>query len=338
MSDTAQPGYAALVAQAAKGTPGTVLTRGMKCTDVGLSGRSDTDFGDAEIGGGRYTDANLPMLAGHAVSGGLSGYLRSTTFPLLLLGTGFTFAAPTQDGVTGAYTHVGTLGSTLTWLTAETSYGAGRAVRRFSDLLVGELNATLDANARAMFEANLVGITEAWQGGTSAVTYDTDPVADTNGSAITLDTLGTYKWESVGVHIANSVSDDEHVVGVRSLDDVTPGAREVTMTGTIKVGANTPSVTDLYRAAVYGSKTATAPGLDGPYHTSGNVVLGHRKFAGTSTTVRYGHTVAFADLVISGFPLEASGDDRLAVEIECRAVGNPECTWTVRNAQATQYV
>lgn len=336
MSDTAQDGYVALATQAGKGVPAASFTEAMKVTDNGLSGRSGVDYGDAEIGGGRTTDSSRPMLTGYNASGSIEGYLRSRAFPLLLMGAGLTPSAPTQEGATGAFSHPFATGL-FTWLSAETSWGKGRAVRRFSDVLVNSLDVSLDAPGRATFTADLLGLSEAWQGATSAVTFETDPIADWLGSAITFDTLGTYRFETFTFSLANNLDDDEWVIGTRSQDDATAHSQEVTFGGRIKLGANSPSLTDLYRAAMYGSKTATAPSPDGPYHTSGSAVIGHRKFIGTSVATRFGHTIACSDLVLEAFPLEGSGDDRLNVEITARAVSSTPFTWTVRNGRSTLY-
>jgi len=259
---------------------------------------------------------------------------------LLLLAAGFAAAAPVQDGTTGAYTHTFTPANTGTYLTIVGRWGSTDAVRRFTDVLVNELSWSLDANGKVTWTASFVGLDESYGVTGVTPTFETNPVATYDGSAITLDGLGTYRWESVGLSIGNNLSDDEYVIGSRKLDDVTFGTREVMVTGTIKVGSNTPSVTDLYRAAVYGSKTATSPITSDPYHTAAAVTLASRKLVGTSATRRHGMLATMPDVVLSGFPLEGSGADRLTVDLEGRAVKGPGNVLTIdlTNDRATQYV
>lgn len=339
MSETAQNGYVILGRQVAKGTPAAVMgPYGLKVTSNAVGGQAERLDDEPEIGGGRDNDSGTAIMGGFKIGGDLEGQLRPKAIGLLFLAAGFSGGAPVQDGVTGAYTHT-LIPAAPTYLTVEGRWGTTDAIRRGTDVLVDELKLSLSANGKASWSASLIGITEDWRGAPSVPTYETDPILDYYGSAITLDGLGTYRWEDVELTISNNLSDDEYVIGSRLLDDMTPGAREVTVGGTIKVGSNAPSVTDLYRAAVYGSKTATGPGGASPYHTSAAVVLGSAKFAGTSNTVRYGLTVTVPDLVLTGFPLEASGDERLTVDLEGKAYkgAGDVATVAIRNTFATAY-
>lgn len=340
MSQTAQTGYIALATQSAKGTPGTVDgTLALKVTGLPLSGSADLmDFAD-EIGGGRDADSSAAVLGGFRVSGSLEGLFRPKVFGFLLLAAGFTAAAPVQDATTGAYTHTFTPSNTGTYLTMLTRWGTTDAVRRFSDCLVNELSLTVDNTGTVTWSADILGLDETFGVTGVTPTYETNPVANAFGSAMTLDGLGTYKVESQSLTITNNLSDDEYVVGSRRLDDVTYGAREVTVGCTVKVGANTPSLTDLYRAAVYGSKTATGPTSSDPYHSSAALTFGSSRLIGTSTTKRHALVATIPDMVLSGFPLEASGADRLAADLEGRALkgAGPVVTIDLQNDRATQY-
>lgn len=340
MSEIARTGYAILGRQTAMGTPVVPpVGNGLRLTDMSLSGQADRMDDDPEIGGGRDYDTGSALMGGYVAKGSLAGLLRPRTFGLLLMAAGFTPGAPVQDAATGAYTHTFTPGSTFTPLTIETRFGSTAAIRRFADCLVDELTISLDAGGKPTFEASIIGRTEAWQAAPQVPTYETEPVGSWDGSAVTFDGLGTYRFESMEYKVANGLSDDEWVIGSRLLDDLTPASREVTFGGTIKVGSNTPAVTDLYRAAVYGSKTATAPGGSDPYHTSAAATFGSTRFAGTSVTKRHGAIVTIADLVLAGFPLEASGEDRLTVDIEGKAYkgAGAICTVDLVNTLATNY-
>lgn len=325
MSEIAENGYLAFMLQTVKGTPATVDgTNALKLTSVNMSGQSELlDFED-EIGGGRDYDSTAAVMGGFSVAGECEGLFRPKAFGFLLMAAGFTPSAPVQDAATGAWTHTFVPGSTSKYLTVLVRWGSSVAgiVRAFSDVQVNEISWSLDANGKATWTASFIGRREQYGAAGVTPTYETCPVADYAGSAVTLDALGTYRFESVGLVIGNNLSDDEYVIGSRQLEDVTPGAREVTMTGTIKVGDNTPSVTDLYRAAVFGSKTGTDSATAGaaPYHTSAALTFGSSKFIGTSVLKRFGMIATIADMVLAGFPLEASGADRLTVDIEGTAV------------------
>lgn len=338
MSEIARTGYALLGRQTVMGTPVVPPpANGIRLTDSTLSGQADRMDDDPEIGGGRDYDTGGALMGGYVAKGELSGILRPRVFGLLLMAAGFTPAAPVQDATTGAYTHTLTPGATFTPLTIETRFGNTAAVRRFADCLVDELTISLDAGGKPTFSASIVGRSEAWQGSPQVPTFESEPVGSWDGSAITFDGLGTYRFESMEWKVANNLSDDEWVIGSRLLDDVTPASREVTFGGTIKVGSNSPSVTDLYRAAVYGSKTATAPGGSDPYHTSATATFGSTRLINTSTLKRYAAIVTVPDLVLAGFPLEASGEDRLTVDVEGKAykgAGNV-CSIDLQNTLAT---
>jgi hypothetical protein len=343
MSEIAQNGYVCLAVQTAKGTPAAVTgADALKVTSVGISGQSEMlDFED-EIGGGRDADSSAAVMGGFTISGELEGLFRPKTFGLLLLGAGFAAAAPVQDATSGAFTHTFTPAATPKYLSLLTRWGLTSAVRRFSDCLVNELSFSLDANGKVTWSASIVGRREEYGIAGVTPTFETNPVADYVGSAVTLDGLGTYRFESVGLSIANNLSDDEFVIGSRQLEDVTPGARSVTMTGTIKVGDNSPAVTDLYRAAVLGSKTASDSSTAGatPYHSAAALTFGSAKLIGTSTIKRHALIATIPDLVLAGFPLEASGADRLTVEIEGTALkgaGNL-VSIDLQNDRSTQYV
>lgn len=342
MSAIAQDGYVALATQTVKGTPATVDgSTALRVTSNSLSGQSDSLDYEDEIGGGRDAESSAGVLGGFMVSGDLEGLFRPKAFGLLLLAAGFTAAAPVQDAATGAYTHTFSPGAPK-YLSLLTRWGNTDAVRRFSDVLVNELTVSLDANGKATWSASMIGRREEYGVAGVTPTFETSPVANYRGSSVTLDALGTYRFESTELGIANNLSDDEYVIGSRVLDDVTMGAREVTFSGTIKVGDNSPSVTDLYRAAVFGSKTATDSNDAGsdPYHSAAAVTFGSTKLVGTSTTKRFGLTATMPDVVLAGFPLEGSGADRLTVDVEGRALkgAGAVVSFDLVNDRSTQYV
>lgn len=342
MSDLASSGYLALAKQSAKGTAGSALaTGGVLATDVSLGLDTSLEDADAEIGGGRFQRASSAGFGGAKVGGSVEGVMRFSTFlPLLLLSAGFTEpAAPVEQvASSGAWKHSFVLGTgTPTYLTAETSWGRDRAVRRFVDLLVDSLTLSTEADGDTMLAADLIGISEAWQATPAAPTYDAlDSRGRWDSSALTLDGIATYKGVSAEVSFANNASDDEYVIGSRLLDDVTFGTLEAMLSATLRLGSNSPSVTDLYRAANYGTKAGTAPGTTEPFATSGAVTFGSGKLIGTSAVERYRAVVTLPQIIVRPFPLDASGDDVIEVDVEARAYGSA-ITVDVYNGRATAY-
>ena len=344
MSDTAQEGYLTVGVQSAKGTAASTMTTGVRVTAASLSGQTDNLLTDPEIGGGRDRESAGVTLGGFSVGGSLDAYARMDRLGFLLLGLGFEeVATPVQDGSTGAYTHTFTPAAAgPSWLTFESSWGRNRAVRRLIDCIVNELSFSVSGNDWATYSASIVGITEEWR--TSPVVpvfASPDPVADWKGSRVELDGLGTYRFTEMGLTVANNASDDEYVIGSRTLVDVTPGAREVSFTGTVRLDGSAPAeLTNLYRAAMYGSKTATAPGNLDPYHTSAKLTFGSGRTVGTSTDVRFGVEFELPDVVLNAFPLESSGADVIEASIEGNAFANgvsPVATIKLFNARSTKY-
>lgn len=344
MSDTAQEGYLTLALQSAQGTPAATVTKGVRVTSSGVSGQSENIEADPEIGGGRDRDTAAVVPGGFSVAGTVEANARFNQLGYLLLAAGFEEATgPVQDGTTGAWTHTFTPAATgPKWLTVEASWGRNRAIRRFSDVLVNELALAVAGNELATMSVDFLGMGETWQASPSVPVFPAvDPIGSYLGSAVTLDGLGSYRLTECEWTLANNLSDDEYVIGSRGLVDITPGQRDVRFTGTLRVNPAAPGpVTDLYRAAMYGSKTATTPGTDDPYHTSAVLTFGSRKFVGTSTTVRYGVKVTMPDVVLNAFPLEGSGADVIEASIEGVAFkgASPVSTIELYNNVGTTYV
>lgn len=344
MSDTAQEGYLALGLQTAQGTPATTTPHGLLVTSNDVSGQTENIVGDPEIGRGRDIDSDAVDLGTFNVSGSAEAYVRFGQLGYLLLALGFEeLADPVQDGVTGAYEHTFTPSTSgPSFLTLESAWGRNRAIRRFSDVVLNELGLSVSGNEAATMSLDFLGLAEEWRASASAPTYPTpDPRATYLGSRVVLDGLGSYRFTETEVTIANNASDDEAVLGQRTMVDTTMGGREVTGSGTIRLDGSAPAqVTELYRAAMYGSKTATAPQGSEPYHTSATVTIGSPKLIGTSTTHRYGLDIVMPDVVVNAFPLEGSGADVIEASIEWQAFAgdDPIATLVLRNARATKYV
>lgn len=337
MSDTGQSGYVAIGRQTAKGAA-AVPTQGIYVNDYSVSGQTELVVPDPEIGGGRAIVTSGVSAGSFKVSGDLSALLRSKMVGFLLMGAGFAAPAPTQEATTGAYTHAFVPGA-MTYLTLERSWGANRLISRAQDCLVDELTFSVDAEGQATVEASFIGTTEARQASAGTPTFETDPVADWKGSALTLDSLSTYRAMSMSLAIRNNLTDDEFVIGSRFLDDVTPKRREIDFEVGIKLGNDTPAVTELYRAAVWGSKTATSPQALDPFKCAADVTFGSSKLIGTSVVNRFGLTATLTDVILEGFPLEMSGDDVLEASVKgivTQGAGQ-HATINLRNAFATAY-
>lgn len=343
MSDTAQEGYLALAKQTAQGTVNAATTNGYRVTSMDLGSVSDLLTADAEIGGGRDLDTAGVAFASTHVEGTVEALCRYDLFGHFLLALGFTESpAPVQDATTGAWTHTFVPGTAFTWYTIESNWGRNRAIRRFVDCVVDSLELSVAADEWVTANLDILGLTELWQVSPSVPTYATpDPIGTFLGSKITLDGLGTFRLSNMTTTIANNMTSDEAVIGQRSLVDITPKRRDVGGSGTLKINPASPAgVTDLYRAALWGSKTAVAVSdVADVYHTSATVTFGSPKLVGTSTTVRYGIEIAMPDVVLSAFPLEGSGDDVTEAQIEWTATKGaaPVSTIKLFNARATAY-
>lgn len=342
MSDTAQEGYFALAKQTAQGTVNTATTNGYRITSTDLGSVSDLLEADAEIGGGRDVDTAGVAFGSVHVEGTIDAYARYDLIGHFLKALGFTAPAPVQDGVTGAWTHTFTPDTAFTWYTLETNWGRNRAIRRYIDSVLNSLELTVAGDEWVTLGMEWLALAETWQASPSVPTYASpDPIGTYLGSKVTLDALGTFRLSEMAVTIANNFTSDEAVIGQRSLVDLTPKRRDVTFSGNLKINPASPAnVTDLYRAALWGSKTATAVSdVAEPYHTSATLTFGSPKLVGSSTTVRYGVEIALPDVVLSAFPLGGSGDDVTEATIEGRAVKGaaPVSTIKVFNARGTQY-
>lgn len=343
MSDTAREGYLTLAKQTAQGTPATTVTTGLKVTSNDIGGQSENLDADPEIGGSRAMDSALAALGAFHVAGSIEGYLRHEPIGLLLLGLGFVESGAPVALTGGGYAHtfVPRTGDP-TFLTMESAWGRNRAIRRFTDVLVGNLELSVSADDRATFSSEVVGIGEAWQATPSVATFaKPDPTGTFLGSAVTLDSLGTYRAQELSVTVENNLSDDETAIGQRSIVDVTPGSLEVTGSLTARFNPAVPGqLTDLYRAALYGSKTATAPQSGEPYHTSATFTFGAPVKLPSNATDRWGLDVVLADVVLSAFPLESSGDDVIEADIEFTAYDNgtdPIVKFVLRNNRSAAY-
>jgi hypothetical protein len=343
MSDTAQEGYFALAKQTAQGTVNTATTNGYRVTSSDVGSVSDLLEMDPEIGGGRDLDTAGVAFGSVHVEGSIDAYARYDLFGHFLLALGFTESpAPVQDGVTGAWTHTFIPGTALTWYTLETNWGRNRAIRRYIDAVINSLEVSVSADDWVTLTQEWLALTETWQASPSVPTYAAiDPAGTALGSKITLDSLGTFRLSEMACTIANNFTNDEAVIGQRSLVDLTPKRRDVTFSGGLKINPASPAgLTDLYRAALWGSKTATAVSdVAEPYHTSAVLTFGSPKLIGTSTTVRYGIEITLPDVVLSAFPLEGSGDDVTEATIEGRALKGAAAVSTIKvfNGRSTAY-
>lgn len=340
MADTAQQGYVCLAKQSAYGVPNTadLAAQQLLVDSHSIGADVEVQHPDPEIGGSRDPRVGAAIFGGVKVTGDIDASLRFHLLPLLLLAAGFVESgAPVEQTTgTGAWRHRFIPGD-ATPLTILSAWGKDRLVRQWQDCLIDELTVGVDAGDRGTISASILGLNEGVVSAIVPSTPANDAKASWYGSAVVFDGLGTYRWQGANLGIANNLDDSAWVLGSRLLNDITPGEREVTLNGTIRLGTNAPaSLTDLYRAAAYGSKTATGPTTLDPYATSGALTLGSSKLIGTSTTDYYRLVATLPSLVLEGFPLEQSGADVLSADITARAYGSAY-TLDVYNSRATAY-
>jgi len=343
VADTAQVGWLCAALQAAQGTAADVAALAPQqllhnSHSIGLS--VEITDPDPEIGGGRDPRPGAATYGGAQVGGDLDAALRFDLLPLFLLAGGFVESgAPTEpEPGTGAYRHQFVFGD-ATYLTLMSAWGANRVVRQWQDVLVDSLTLATEADGDTTLSATVLGASEVIVAA-EEVAVPTAPANDAKGawkgSAVVFNDLGTYRWSQAQVALNNNLSSDEYVLGKATLDGMTPGERELVLSGTIRLGSDDPSVTALYRAGVFGDPDAVTSTDADPYITSGAVTFGSGRKIGTSTTQRYRSVWTMPSLTLRPFALEQSGADTLEVSVEARAYGSG-VTVDVYNARAGAY-
>ena len=334
---TAQTGYLAHGRQTAQGT-GVTPTDGYRTTSVGISGQAETVVPDPESGSGRDIPLGGAIPGPFSVSGSAEAYLYVNQLASLLPTFGFVESGAPVTISPGVYKHT-FLPDELSWTTFEAAWGDSLAIRRWEDCLGDTMSLTAPTGAQATVSLGIVGISELWQAAPVVPTFGTDPAGSWMGSALRIPGIGTMLLSETMWELANNLSTDEYVLESRFVNTITPKRRDITGSATARLGSTPNVVTDAYRAAMYGSKTATTPGT-ALFTTAATAIFGSGKLIGASLTERYRIEIEMPAVEIQPFPLEGSGDDVLTSSFTYRAYSNgvdPVATIEVYSDRATAY-
>lgn len=334
---TAQTGYLAYGRQTAQGT-GAAPTRGYRTTSTSISGQAETVVPDPESGSGRDIPLGGAIPGPFSVSGSADAYLYVNQLAGLLPTFGFVQSGAPVALPDGVYEHTFIPGDQA-WTTLEAAWGDNLAIRRWEDCLGDTMSLTAPTGAQATASLGFVGIKEEWKPTPSVPTFGNDPSGSWMGSALRLPGIGTMLLSETMWELANNLSTDEYVLESRFLTTVTPKRRDITGSATARLGDNPTSVTDAYRAAMYGDTTRTTPGT-ALFTTDATAIFGSGQLIGTSATQLWRLEIEMPAVEIQPFPLEGSGDDVLTASFTYRAYSNgtdPVATIKVYSDRATAY-
>lgn len=334
MGFSSQAGQVGFATQATQGVFPAGFGTGatfMKLRGGSLGPNRDLLITDPEIGGGRDTvDAYLGAISW---SGDYEFYARMESLPTLLkaaLGSAASAAA------TGVNTHTITPldSATLPFLAVEENIGGTLETMQFTDAVVNTFHLEAEANGYLMGTAGLIAKTAvAGAVKTAAPVWDNSPMVVGTNITLTLNGV-TLPAKSFALDINNNIEDDDFRLGSFTLGDLTAKSREVSGSFTIR-----PNDSALWRRAVLGTPTATAPG---GLVTKDQLVITCTTYedivAGTPAT-KSSLAVTIPKIALEPFALEPSGDDVIENDISFRALrplaATPIMTAVVKNGKAT---
>jgi hypothetical protein len=331
MGFSSQAGHVVFVTQGAEGTytaPSDTVGIRMKLRSGSLGPNRELLIPDPEIGGGR--DVNDAYLGAVSWSGDYEFYARMNALTTLLAAC---LGSTTSDApVGGVSTHTITPSdaSALPFLSVEEKIGAGLEVYNYTDAVVNTFHLEAEANGYLMGTAGLIakkqiaGATEVPE----TVSDDTPMIVGTN---ITVTYNGvTLPAKTFSIDINNNFEDDDFRLGSFYIGDLTPKRREITASFSIRETSSA-----LWRQAVYGTNTATAPG---GITTKAPLVINmntYEDIPASAPPVKYGLSLTFPNFMLSPYALSVSGDDIIESDLDGQAVrpvlATPIVTAVVKN-------
>lgn len=282
------------------------------------------------VGAGNATVSGGP-LPGTAVTITFSGALAKQDVPAI------TATSSLTGGVTPTITISTSTGggSSLPWYSIEEKIGSGFETFKYTDAKVNTFHMEADSNGYLMGRAGFVALTQ--QAGASA-TSNISSLQDTKsmfvGSNITVAWNGVnLPAKSFSLDVNNNMETDDFRLGSLFLGDITEKRREVMMNVTIR-----PDDSSLWRAAMYGSMTATTPGGTVLKDDVAITISSYEKI-GTALTNTYQVTFTIPTAAIKPFQVSPSGDDVIQHDLEIQALrpsaGTSIITATVKTDKAT---
>lgn len=335
MGFSSQSGQVIFRSQAVQGTyqadTGTAGV-GVKLRGGSLGPNRELMIPDAEIGGGRdVVDAYLGAVSW---SGDYEMYGRVDALTTLLKACLGTAAAPAT--VTGVTTHTitPTDSGTLPYLSVEENIGGTLETFQYTDAVVNTLHLEADANGYLMATAGLIGAKQ-----TAGNTKTATPVWDNTPMIVGTNITVTYNGvslpaKSFSLDINNNVEDDDFRLGSFYIGDLTAKRREITASFGIRESSSA-----LWRQAVYGVSTATAPG---GLTTKNQLVITcqtYEDIVGGTPATKNSLTLTIPKFALNPYGLDPSGDDVIENDVDGQAL-RPDTatailTAAVKTAKAT---
>lgn len=321
MGYSSQVGQVIFRSQATQGTyAADVATAGIsaKLRTGSLGPSRELLIPDPEIGGGRdVVDAYLGAVSW---SGDYEFYSRYALLPTLLqavLGEATSAVATgiVTDTITGRDTSV------PRYLSIEETV-SDMDTFRYHDAVANTFHLESDANGYMMGTVGIIAARQiAGQTKSTPTNTDTSPMTVGTNIGVTYNAV-TLPAKSFSLDITNNFEDDDFRLGSFYLGDLTPKRREVTASFGIRHSSSA-----LWRQAVYGTPSATAPG---GLTTKQQLVItaqSYEDIVGGTPATKNSLTLTMPNFLLTPFALEASGDDVLENDVEGQAV---------RPAQGTQ--
>lgn len=337
MGFLSQPGQLGLKTQTAKGTytdPGAAAPNDgvfLRYTSGSMGGNRELLVPDAEIGGNR--DAPDALLGPISYAGEFSGYMRNEFLATVAYGA-FGTKATAGSALLG-YTHTLTPGDTLPWLSVEEKIGNGYEAFRYTDSKVNTLHLEADASGYVMTTFGMIALTQL-----AGITTTAAPRTDTStlfvGTNVTISYNGSnLPAKSFSLDLNNNLEDDDFRLGSLFLGDLVEKRRELTMGCTIR-----PNDSALWRQAMYGSSSATAPQAGASVKQQVIITItSYEDIPGANAGVKYSTTITVPKATIAPFAVAPSGDDVIEHDLEIRAfrpaAATPLVTMDVKNSYST---
>lgn len=334
MGFSSQSGHVILKQQSVPGTFDTTLTTagvGVILRSGSLGSSRELMIPDPEIGGGRdVTDA---YLGPSAWSGDYEFYARMDAVATMLKACLGTAAAPvTATGVT-THTITPSDAAQLPFLSIQEKIGAGLECYNYTDAVVNTMHLEADASG---YLQGTIGVIAAKQvaGITPATpTFDATPMVV--GTNISVQYNGvTLPAKSFSLDINNNFEDDDFRLGSLYLGDLTPKRREVTASFGIRESSSA-----LWRQAVYGVSSATAPGGLTTKQALEITMSTWENITGSTPATPYSLKITIPNFSLSPYAIGVSGDDVIESDIEGRAlrplIATPILTAVVKTGKTT---
>ncbi len=268
---------------------------------------------DPEIGGGRdRVDAYLGAVSW---SGDYEFYARMDAVATLLKACLGTAAAPvTTTGVT-THTLTPSDASQLPYLSIEERIGAGLETYNYTDAVVNTFHLEAEANGYLQGTAGLIAAKQvAGVAHTAAPVWDDTPMIVGTNISVTYNGV-TLPAKNFSLDVNNNFEDDDFRLGSFFIGDLTPKSREITASFGIRESSSA-----LWRQAVYGTPTATAPGGQTTKQQLVIKMSTYETIPGGTPATPFSLQLTIPKFILSPYSFDPSGDDIIESDIEGNAV------------------